>query len=92
MNWFTGLATFLILWWLALFIVLPIGIRGQAEEDDIEHGTEPGAPVRSNMWKRVLWATVLAILFFILTWFVVHGGWLTWERLGGWMGLRPEPN
>ncbi|MGB3456389.1 MAG: DUF1467 family protein [Litorimonas sp.] len=87
MNWFTGLATFLILWWLALFIVLPIGIRGQAEENAVEHGTEPGAPTQPSMGKRLLWTTGLAIVFFILTWLVVTGDWLTWERLGRWMGI-----
>ena len=66
MNWFTGIATFMILWWLSLFIVLPIGVRGQAEEGTIEEGTEPGAPVRSNMIRNVIWATGLAILFFLL--------------------------
>lgn len=85
MNWFTGLATFLILWWLSLFIVLPIGVRGQAEENDIEHGTEPGAPVRSNMLRNVLWATGIAILLFILVYAVIEWQWLSWERLGGWM-------
>ncbi|WP_298912289.1 DUF1467 family protein [uncultured Algimonas sp.] len=87
MNWFTGLATFLILWWLSLFIVLPIGVRGQAEDDSVELGTEPGAPIQSNMWKKALWATLLAILFFGLVWIVVTGGWLSWEMLGDLMGL-----
>ena len=87
MNWFTGLATFLILWWLSLFIVLPIGVRGQAEEGSIEEGTEPGAPVRSNMVRNVILATILAIIFFLLTLAIISTGWLTWERLGSWMGM-----
>lgn len=89
MNWFTALATFLILWWLALFIVLPIGVRGQAEENDIAHGTEPGAPVLSNMGRKALWATGLAIIFFAITYFVISTGYVTWERLGSWMGMTP---
>ncbi|GLQ20281.1 DUF1467 family protein [Algimonas porphyrae] len=85
MNWFTGLATFMILWWLSLFIVLPIGIRGQAEENAIEPGTEPGAPTRPDMVRKVIWATGLALIFFVLVVLVVNSGWLTWERLGSWM-------
>ncbi|MEL6687825.1 MAG: DUF1467 family protein [Pseudomonadota bacterium] len=88
MNWFTGIATFMILWWLSLFIVLPIGVRGQAEEGAIEEGTEPGAPVKSNMIRNVVWATGLAIIFFLLTVFIINTGWLTWERLGDWFGMR----
>ena len=41
MNWFSAFVVWLIIWWLTLFIILPIGIRGQAEEGDITEGTEP---------------------------------------------------
>ena len=88
MNWFTATATFMILWWLSLLIVLPIGVRGQAEEDAIEHGTEPGAPVKPMMKKKLIWATGLAVILFILTYIIVYSGWLTWERMGQWMGIR----
>lgn len=88
MNWFTGLATFLILWWLSLFIVLPIGVRGQAEAGEVEPGTEPGAPVWPRMARKALWATGLAVIFFLIVYFVIGSGWLTWERLGDWTGLR----
>ncbi len=88
MNWFTGLATFMILWWLSLFIVLPIGVRGQAEANEVSPGTEPGAPTRANMARKVLWATGLAIVFFILVYLIVSVGWVTWEHMGRWVGFR----
>lgn len=90
MNLFTALATFLILWWLSLLVVLPLGVRGQAEDDSIEPGTEPGAPVKANMVRKVLWATGLAIIFFILTNLILSTGWLTWERMGVIFGLGRE--
>ena len=88
MNWFTALASYLILWWLALFLVLPIGVRGQAEEDAVEEGTEPGAPVVSNIGRKALWATLIAAVLFVVLYQIVYGGWLTWERMGRWMGIR----
>jgi len=87
MNWFTGLATFLILWWLSLFVVLPIGVRGQAEAEAVEPGTEPGAPTRPNMIRKALWATGMAIAFFLLLSVILSTGWLTWERMGVIFGL-----
>lgn len=92
MNWFTGIATFMILWWLSLFIVLPIGVRGQAEENDIAHGTEPGAPTRSNMLRNVVWSTLLAIAFFLLLNLILMTGWLSWENMGDALGLRRRPD
>jgi len=35
MNPFSAFVVFLLLWWLTLFIVLPQGVRGQAEAGDI---------------------------------------------------------
>lgn len=90
MNWFTGIASFLILWWLSLFVVLPLGVRGQAEDDSVEPGTEPGAPVRPNMVRKAVWATGLAIFFFILLNVILSTGWLTWERMGVIFGLGRE--
>ncbi len=71
MNWFTALALYLIIWWLVLFVILPIGIRGQAEEGDIVEGSEPGAPHTLDIKKKfkqttiaatIVWAVVIGIL------------------------------
>jgi len=44
MNPFSAFVVFLIIWWVVLFTILPIGVRGQAEDGDITPGSEPGAP------------------------------------------------
>jgi len=74
MNWFTGLATFMILWWLSLFIVLPIGVRGQAEAHEVSPGNKLGAPTGRNMARKALWATGLfdwSFLSHLLSWSLV---------------------
>ena len=88
MNWFTAIASYIILWFLALFIVLPIGVRGQAEEDAVEEGTETGAPVQSHIVRKMIWATGLAFVLLFGLYQIVYGGWLTWERMGDWMGIN----
>jgi predicted secreted protein len=37
MNPFSAFVVFLIIWWVVLFMVLPIGVRGQAEEGENHH-------------------------------------------------------
>ena len=44
----TGIAIFFLIWWLALFAVLPWGIRSQHEEGEITPGTDPGAPAAAK--------------------------------------------
>lgn len=73
-------AIFLVVWWTVLFAVLPWGVRGQAEAEDIVDGTEPGAPVRDLMWKKVAWTTAIATV--ITTLFVMANayGWVDWRN------------
>ncbi|HAH08816.1 MAG TPA: DUF1467 domain-containing protein [Alphaproteobacteria bacterium] len=60
-----------ILWWLAFFCLLPVGVRGQWEDGDIVPGSEPGAPTQTKLlWKGaaalgiavVLWAVLFAAI------------------------------
>jgi predicted secreted protein len=56
----TILAIYFLIWWLTLFAVLPWGVRSQHEEEPIETGTDPGAPVLHRLWIKLLWTTLIA--------------------------------
>lgn len=71
MNLVGGVVVFLISWWICLFAVLPIGVRGQFEEGEVEEGTEEGAPVRHMMPKKMLWATIGAAVCTLIAGLVV---------------------
>lgn len=56
-------AIYLIVWALVLFVVLPWGSQSHAEMGaDIESGTEPGAPVRPMMWRKVFITSIIAAI------------------------------
>lgn len=82
MNLFSAFVVWLIIWWLTLFIILPIGIRGQAEENDIVEGSEPGAPHRVDMKRKFIQTTVLATVLWVLTCGLILSGLVQWEMLG----------
>ena len=54
----TAIAIYFIIWWIVLFIVLPWGVRSQQESGEVAPGTDPGAPARSRIWRKLLWTTV----------------------------------
>ncbi|WP_394694689.1 DUF1467 family protein [Hyphobacterium sp.] len=70
MDFVTGLVVYLIVWWIALFAVLPFGITGQAESGEIIDGTEAGAPVAAN-FKSKAWITTVTAAIIWLVLFVV---------------------
>ncbi|MBL4595967.1 MAG: DUF1467 family protein [Robiginitomaculum sp.] len=62
----TSLAVFFVIWWVVLFTVLPFGIRGQWEDGDTVAGTEPGAPVKTNLRRKFIITTIIAALIFVV--------------------------
>lgn len=82
MNWFSALVVWLIIWWLVLFVILPIGIRGQAEEGDIVEGSEPGAPHTLDIKRKFKQTTIIASILWVLTCGLIVSGLLSWEMLG----------
>lgn len=69
MPFITGLAIYFILWWLLLFTVLPWGIRGQHEDENVIEGSEPGAPVAARMKRKAIQTSILAAI----VWLAVMG-------------------
>lgn len=67
-----AIVVFVISWWLSLFCVLPIGVRGQFEDDgDVVDGTDEGAPKEPMLKKKALWATFGAIGLTVIAHFIV---------------------
>lgn len=72
MSWFTAFAVYFVIWWLTLFLVLPHGVRSQAEAEDVAPGTDPGAPVRSHIGLKLIVNTLLAGVVFAVWYWLTH--------------------
>lgn len=68
MSWSIGIATYVVIWWLALFAVLPWGIR-PAEEGDIGH--DAGAPRNPRLWKKAAITSVVAAIVWLGVYWVI---------------------
>lgn len=68
-------AEYFICWWITLFMVLPIGLRTQADENDVTMGTERSAPARFRFWRIFLLNTAVSA--------VIYAGWFTLTRVYG---------
>jgi len=62
---------YILIWWITLFAILPIGIRGQAEENNIVPGSEPGAPVHVNIRKKFLITTLVSAIIWIIVFLMI---------------------
>lgn len=74
MSPFSMLVVYLLIWWITLFSVLPTGVKGQAEEGTIVNGSEPGAPVDSQMKRKVILTTIIATILWIIVCAIIMSG------------------
>ena len=76
------LAIYILFWTMALFVVLPIGVRTPEEEGvDCPPGHAPSAPHRFNFGKAALRATIVSAIAFLLFYLNYLYGWVTLSDL-----------
>ncbi len=88
MDWFTGIVTYVLVWWLALFCVLPIGAR-PIEQADPETGGWRGTPAKPQIALKALGTTLLAVVFWLIVYGVMEAGWVDF-RDGWWAYDGPQ--
>ncbi len=74
MNWVSGVVLYILIWWLTLFAVLPIGTQAQ-ESADVASGWR-GAPVAPRLWRKVWITTLAACAIWALCYAVIVSGWI----------------
>ncbi len=82
MSAVTGSLVYFLIWWVALFCVLPIGIRPDVTGEATPGGWR-GAPIRIRVGFIILGTTVLAAILWAGVWWFMslegasfRDGWL----------------
>ena len=83
----TAFAIYFVIWWIALFLTLPFGVRSQHEDGEGAPGTDPGAPIATQMRAKLIWTTVISAVIFAISYFAYDAGYLNVERLSKLMGI-----
>lgn len=79
-----GIVLYSILWFLVLFVLVPIGQKSQEEAGEVTPGTPPGAPHEPRLKRKMLWATVIsAVIWGVIAW-IILGGVITRADLDAW--------
>ena len=87
MNLTGGVVLFTVLWFLTLFVVLPIGQVSQEEAGDVVPGTPKSAPHMHGLKRKAIWTSVIATVLWTLCALVILGGVFTREDVLGWDSL-----
>ena len=85
MNWFTGVMLYIIIWWVALFAVLPIGTN-PAVSADTTSGWR-GAPEKPRMLRKIIITTVVATFLWTGSYMLIRSDYVSFRH--GWFA-EPE--
>ncbi|MCA8868889.1 MAG: DUF1467 family protein [Rhodobacteraceae bacterium] len=77
MNPVTGVLLYLTIWFMCLFVILPLRLQSQGESGEVVPGTSPSAPVDPKLGKKAIWVTIAATAVFIPVFIVIINGWIS---------------
>ena len=84
MNWFTGIVLFVVIWWTALFAVLPIGTKPVARADDTSGWR--GAPEHPRILRKVIVTTIVACVLWTGAFLLIRSDYVSFRH-----GFFAEP-
>ena len=73
----SGLVLFAVIWFLVLFVVLPIRLETQGDRGEIVPGTQAGAPANLSMKRKALITTGVAVVIWAMVAGVILSGAVT---------------
>ena len=76
-----AIAIYVVIWWVVLFAMLPIGVRTQAEEGEVSPGTPESAPHQPRLLPKMLATTVVASLVFAAVYAIVVHRVITLDQI-----------
>ena len=77
MNWFTGIAAYVVIWWVVIFAVLPFGIR-PTDEGDLGHAA--GAPANPRLWFKAGVTTLVAAVLWLALFLLVNSNLISFRE------------
>lgn len=86
MTWFSGIIVYLLVWWTALFAVLPFGTRPDPDGDPAAGGWR-GTPQRPLLLRKLVATTLVSAVIWVGIYALVESDWLSFRS--GWLAM-PE--
>ncbi|HBZ45035.1 MAG TPA: DUF1467 domain-containing protein [Maritimibacter sp.] len=88
-----GAVLFVVVWFMTMFIVLPITLRTQGEDGDVVPGTHEGAPSNFKLGRTMLITTLVTLPLWGIIVAIILSGAITVDMLdwNGYLGER-TPN
>jgi predicted secreted protein len=71
MGWVSGIAVYIVIWWLVIFMVLPWGVQ-PIERGDVEKGHAASAPLRPRMLRKMAITTLISAVLWLIAYVIIQ--------------------
>lgn len=82
-----ALVLFAVIWFMALFIALPIGLKTQGDVGKIVPGTHASSPMNAQLWRKVKWVTLITVVLWVPLCVIIMSGVITVDMLDFYGGI-----
>ncbi|MEM7439595.1 MAG: DUF1467 family protein [Pseudomonadota bacterium] len=82
-----ALVLFAIVWFMVLFIVLPLRLETQGESGEVVKGTPKSAPSSVNLKRKALWVTGISLMIWGILVTVIVSEVVTIDTLDFYNGI-----
>jgi predicted secreted protein len=79
MSTISAIVLYAVIWFMTMFVALPIGLRTQGDEGVIEPGTHAGAPANYNPKRKAIYVTLAAFVIWGIIVAVIKAEVLSWH-------------
>lgn len=73
MGWLSGIAVYIVIWWLVIFMVLPWGVQ-PVDQRDVEKGHAASAPVKPRMLRKVVVTSLISAVVWLIVYAIMASG------------------
>ncbi|MBV1869142.1 MAG: DUF1467 family protein [Marinosulfonomonas sp.] len=85
----SGIVLYAVVWFMVLFVTLPVRLRTQGDEGKIVPGTQAGAPANFNVKRTMIIVTAIAFVVWAIIAGVIISGAIT-VRDFDWLGRMSD--
>ena len=76
-----AISMYVVIWWIVLFAMLPIGVRTQEEEGEVSPGTAESTPHMPNLLPKMLATTIVASVVFAVVYVIIVHRVITLDQI-----------
>ena len=76
-----AIVLYVVIWFVTMFVVLPIGLRTQGDDGEIVPGTHAGAPSNFRLKRTLVIVTIVGTIVWAIVAGIIVSGWITIEDI-----------